>query len=401
MKIIHINAARTGSTGRTASDLKKYHLLHGDEYRIAYPIPDSDPQSEDILIGERFDHKIHALFSRIFGLQGYFSYFSTIRFLKWLKAYHPDLVVLGNLHANYINLPLLFRYLIGEQIPVVMILHDCWLFTGKCTHFTARGCEKWKTQCSYCPALKSDNKSWFFDFSSKMFCDRKEWYMRLNSHTVVSVSEWEKNIAMQSPLFEKSDVTRIYNWVDTDVFKPASIEQMQNILQKYHLPKDTKYLISVSAGWIPNNSRTQDAIQLANILPDGYRLIVVGRAEYGIFPDNVVNIPHTSDQVELAALYSLSVAYIHFSVEDTFGKVIAEAMSCGTVPIVFDSTACAETAGPHGIAVSPHNVKAIIDSLDMASVQDRRKAVRDYANAHYCKSTNLLKYNQLFKSIIG
>lgn len=401
MRILHINATRIGSTGRTASDLKNYHLLHGDEYRIAYPIPDSNPQGEDILIGGWLDHKIHALFSRIFGLQGYFSYFSTIRFLKRVKGYHPDLVVLGNLHANYINLPLLFKFLIKEQTPVVMILHDCWLFTGKCTHFTARGCEKWKTQCSACPALKSDNKSCFFDCTSKMFCDRKEWYKRLRSHTVVAVSDWEKDIAIESPLFESSNVSRIYNWVDTDVFKPVSIEQINNIMQKYHLTKDTKYLISVSAGWSPNDSRTQDAIQLADILPDEYRLIVVGRAEDGIFPDNVIIIPHTSNQSELAALYSLSVAYIHFSVEDTFGKVIAEAMSCGTVPIVFDSTACAETASPHGIAVTPHNVKAIIDSLDMASVQDRKNAVRDYTEAHYCKSTNLLKYNKLFRSIIG
>ncbi len=392
MKILHITTVRSGSTGRTATDLKAFLTNKGEEYKIAFSVPDGKPLDGDILIGNNLDHKVHAFLSRLLGLQGYFSYFATRKFLKQVKAYSPDIVQLGNLHANYINLPLLFRFLAKERIPVVMILHDCWFFTGKCTHFTARGCDKWKTQCHRCPAMKADNGSWLFDRSAKMFRDRKKWYERLVSLTVVAVSDWEKNLARQSPLFAKANVTRVYNWIDTDTFKPALQEEKNAVMEKFHLDPELHYVISVGAGWSAERSKTKDAISLAQQLPEGYKLIIVGRGNDDVFPVEVVRIPYTTNPQELAALYSLAEAYIHFSVEDTFGKVIAEAMSCGTVPIVFDSTACGETASPYGIAVRPHDAEAMIDALPLVSEPDRKAAVRQYALDNYCRPENINAY---------
>ena len=392
MRILHITTVRSGSTGRTAIDLKSFLRERVEDYRIAFSEPDNKPQDKDFLIGNRIDHKAHAFFSHFFGLQGYFSYFATKKFLNVVKAYHPDIVHLGNLHANYINLPLLFRFLSKEQIPVVMILHDCWFFTGKCTHFTVRGCEKWKAQCHHCPAKKADNVSWLFDWSRKMFKDRKNWYDSLASLTVIAVSDWEKNLAIQSPLFAGASVTRVYNWIDTEFFKPASETQIAEVMAKYKLSNNVCYVISVSASWGDSQSKTKDAIAFAEQLPERYKLVIVGRSGNDVFPNSVVRIPYTSNPHELAALYSLAYAYLHFSVEDTFGKVIAEAMACGTVPIVFDSTACGETAGPFGIAVKPHDVQAMVDALPMACESDRKEAVRKYALENYVRPNNLEAY---------
>lgn len=395
MKILDITTVRTGSTGRNSTDLQSYHQQQGDVYRIAYSVPDSRPQGDDIIIGSKLDHKIHAFLSRVFGLQGYFSNTATKKFLRRVKEFGPDVVVMGNLHANFINLPLLFDFLAEERIPTVNILHDCWFFTGgKCTHFTKRGCYKWKSHCRNCPARGADIPSWFFDFSYKMFEDRRRWYNRLKSFTLVAVSDWEKNLALQSPLLEKAKVIRVYNWVNTEIFKPATPEMIHVIKKKYKLSPDVKYVVSVSAGWSPDSSKTSDAIRLAEILPKEYKLIVVGRADAGIFPNNIVYIPHTSDQLELAVLYSLSSAYLHFSVEDTFGKVIAEAMSSGTVPIVFDSTACGEVAGPFGIKVTPHDVHAMVSSLSLLEDKARKEAVRQYALENYNAAINKEIYRE-------
>ena len=400
MKILHITAVRTGSTGRTATDLKTFLTQNGNEYKIAFSESDNRPLDGDILIGSRRDHKIHALLSRLFGLQGYFSFWATIKFLKAVKAYQPDIVQLGNLHANYINLPLLFRFLSKKHIPVVIILHDCWFFTGKCTHFTARGCEKWKTQCHNCPAKKTDNGSWFFDWSKKMFNDRRRWFESLTSLTVVAVSDWEMNLAKQSPVFGKANITRVYNWIDTDTFRPVSENQIAVIRKKYNLSPKIRYVISVSAGWVSMRSKTKDAITFAEHLPEGYKLLIVGRSASDVFPECVVRIPYTSTPQELAALYAFSEAYIHFSVEDTFGKVIAEAMACGTVPIVFDSTACGETASPYGIVVEAHDVSAMIDAIPLACEQQRKESVRQYALENYNRQKNIETYYEVYKSLI-
>lgn len=392
MKILHITTVRSGSTGKTATDLKALLTQRGAAFRIAFSEPDGKPLCGDIVIGNRLDHAVHAFLSRLTGLQGYFSYFATRKLLKEVKAFQPDVVQLGNLHANYIHLPLLFRFLSRERIPVVMILHDCWFFTGKCTHFTARKCDKWKVRCSHCPARKADNVSWLFDRSRKMFEDRKRWYGSLASLRVIAVSDWEKNLAQQSPLFAKAEVTRVYNWIDTDIFQPAGSEAIAQVMEKYHLDPDTRYVLSVGSGWVVSRSKTIDAIAFAGLLPQGYKLIIVGRSEKGIFPDTIVRIPYTSSPQELSVLYSLAEAYIHFSAEDTFGKVIAEAMACGTVPIVFDATACGETAGPYGIAVKPHDVRAMIEALPEACEPSRQAAVRQYALEHYRCPQNMEAY---------
>ena len=401
MRVLHITTIRSGSTGRTATDLKAFLTQKGEEYKIAFSEPDSKPLNGDILIGNRLDHKIHAFLSRLFGLQGYFSFFATKRFLRKVQDYKPDIVQLGNLHANYINLPLLFRYLSSNRIPVVMILHDCWFFTGKCTHFTARGCEKWKQCCHDCPALRNDNESWFFDRTRKMFGDRKRWYQSLYSLIVIAVSDWEKNMAIQSPLFASASVIRIYNWIDTETFKPASREQIESVMCKHGLKQDVKYVISVGAGWSSSSSKTKDAILLSEMLPDGYQLIIVGGSELGVFPERIVHIPYTTSSKELAILYSLASAYLHFSVEDTFGKVIAEAMSSGTIPIVFDSTACGEVSSPYGISVEPHNLKAMVSAIDVTCDSKRSDAVRQYALDHYQRAINMSEYYEgVYKALV-
>lgn len=392
MKILHITAVRTGSTGRTATDLKSILSSKGYHFKIAFSKKDGMPLDGDILIGNWLDHKIHALLSRLLGLQGYFSYFHTKILLRKIKSFKPDIVQLGNLHANYINLPLLFDFLAQEKIPVVMVLHDCWLFTGQCTHFTSIKCDKWKFGCGHCPALKTGNSSWLFDRTAKIFKDRLKWYKSLSSLLVIAVSDWEKQLAQQSPLFSQANVIRVYNWIDTNTFKPATLKQQEDVRNKYKLPVGNNYVITVGAGWTSTSSKTVDAIAVSSLLSNECRLIVVGHGNDGVFPENVIRIPYTSDPSELAALYSISCAYLHFSVEDTFGKVIAEAMSCGKVPIVFNSTACGETASPYGIVVPPHDVKAMVQAIPRAQSSYLSKKVREYAIDNYSVPTNMNKY---------
>ena len=108
------------------------------------------------------DIEVYALTSTGFEAKGFEDGDS---FWNALQTQQPDLVVLNNLHANYIHLPMLLMYLAKKDIPTVVVLHDCWLYTGKCCFYTSSECEKWKDRCHDCPARKQYNKSSFFDFS--------------------------------------------------------------------------------------------------------------------------------------------------------------------------------------------------------------------------------------------
>ena len=104
MKILQINAVYgISSTGRTTQELHEALIEKGYQSIVATSV--SNRESERVfLIGKQWEKKVHGLFSRLFGLQGYYSIRATKKLLKWLQIEKPDIIHLRNLHANYICL---------------------------------------------------------------------------------------------------------------------------------------------------------------------------------------------------------------------------------------------------------------------------------------------------------
>ena len=171
MRVLQINANfGFGSTGLIVKDISDQIEKEGSEAFCAYQKTNT-PVNNGYQIGNKFDWKLHALFSRVFGRQGYYSYFSTKSFLKYIDKIKPDVIHLHNLHSNYININLLFKYIAKKDIPTVITFHDCWFFTGKCFHYVDVSCDRYKTGCGKCPKKKAPPKSLFFDFSAQVLKD--------------------------------------------------------------------------------------------------------------------------------------------------------------------------------------------------------------------------------------
>ena len=218
MKILQINAViKNKSTGRTVSEVSEAIVKSGNESFIAYG-QEKDNNDSSYFIGNLIDHKTHALFSRVFGLPGYFSRAATQGLIKYIEKISPDIVHLHNLHSNYVNINMLLKYLAKKDIATVITLHDCFMFTGKCTHYTAIGCDKWQIECGDCPRKKMDNPSLFFDYTRKMLKDKSDCYKNFNKLGVIGVSNWITNEAKKSILQNATKIKRIYNWIDFDIF---------------------------------------------------------------------------------------------------------------------------------------------------------------------------------------
>ena len=359
MKVLQINAVSgIRSTGRIVSEITNRLNKTGNDGIIASSAGESTYKG--IKIGNKFDTKIHSFLSRIFGTQAYFSKRATKRFLKSVTELKPDVVHLHNLHSNYINLKLLLNYLAKNDIPTVITLHDCWFYTGKCTHYTVDCCYKWQTGCRECPRLKKDNPSWFFDRTSRMYNDKKNWFSAIPRLAVVGVSDWITNEAQKSFLSCAKIITRIYNWIDLDVFKPQETNRLRRDLNL----QNRFILLGVASGW--SNAKGLDKfIELSNMVSSDMSIVLVGRMNSNIkLPSNIIQINETHNAMELAQYYSLADVYLNLSLEETFGKTIAEALACGTPAIVFDSTACAEVVGTDcGIVVSPNDIEAVYNGV--------------------------------------
>ncbi len=364
MRILQINTVyAVKSTGRTCSEIEKALLAKGHECCTAYGHGPKNMSENAYRINTGFEYLFHNIMSRITGWEGYFSRSATKRLIKFMKKYQPDVVHLRNLHGHYLNLPILFKYLAKADIPVVQNLHDCWAFTGKCAYYTTIGCDKWKTECDNCPKVHEYPQSYVFDHTKKMKKDKENWYRSLKSLTVVGVSDWVAEEARKSFLNCASEITYIYNWINLDIFKPCT--DREAIRKKYNIPTDKFIIIGVSSQWPHNSPRYEDFFKMSQNLKDDELIVMVGNCEPNPNEKNIFHIPFVSDTKELASLYGCADVYVHCSIEDTFGKVIAEAMACGTPAIVYAITGCAElvTEGC-GYTVSPRDVETVLSHIE-------------------------------------
>lgn len=374
MKVLQINALYGGgSTGRTTAELDAGLQARGIESIVA--VPKSDVAQDNIFyIGNKIDWKLHGLCSRVFGKQGYFSSRATKKLLHFIDEQKPDIIHLRNLHGNYIHLPMLLQYIIAHQIPTVITLHDCWTFTGRCCHYTDDRCDKWKHGCGNCPALKKWNNSWFLDCSAQMLEDKKKYFSAINRLAVVGVSDWITNEARQSILGNAWRLQRIYNWIDLSVFAPVENNDLRRklglenrfvilgIAQKWSVEKGILVFLELA------KSRPDDVLVLVGEIPSWFSL-----------PSNVLSVGTISDVPTLAKYYDMADVFVNPSIQETFGKTTAEAISCGTPAIGYNVTATPELIGDNcGVVVDLQaQTEGILSALDTV-----KKNTKDGYSAH-------------------
>lgn len=399
MRILLINATyEIGSTGRNCKEILDELERQGEQGYIAFS--QGKLPNNGYCIGGKLEKKLHALLSRVLGLQGYFSTHGTRKFLKYLDAVQPDIIHINNVHANFLNLNMLYDYIQKKRIPVVMNLHDCWSYTGKCCHYTQVGCDRWQSGCHDCPKLKQENVSWFFDRTLKMWKDKRDNYEKIPSLYVVGVSDWITNEAQKSILKSAKRLVRIYNWVDLECI--PSVKQMDCKKEK---GVEGKFVIlGVASRWDESKGLSR-FIELTDLLDDDSRIVLIG-AHDGKEEKNskIIWIPPVLEMEELMRYYIMADAFVTMSYEESFGKVSAEALACGTPVVCFDSTANAEVVGSGcGHVVKKGDMEGLYAALEKIRRQGKEyysESCRQYAADNFNRSRNVNQYIKLYKEII-
>ena len=269
--------------------------------------------------------------SRLFGNHGCYSRFTTERLIQKIKAFSPDVIHLHNVHGWYLHLTTLFGYLKESRIPIVWTLHDCWAFTGGCSHFTFCGCDKWMNGCGGCNNLGAYPISSKRDKTEKMWRMKRECFCGLDRLTVVTPSRWLAGLAGSSYLREYP-IYVIHNGIDLETFKPRSSDfrERNGISSNQHL------ILGVSLGW--DERKGLDVfVNLAKKLPDSYRIVLVGTDERtdAKLPENIISIHRTQNGAELAEIYSAADLFVNPTREENYPTVNMEALACGTPVLTF------------------------------------------------------------------
>lgn len=353
MKVVQINTVcGKGSTGKIAVAISRLLSAKNIENYILYSSGESDyPLGRKY--ANKFDIKLQALKSRIFGEYGFNSKRITRKLIAELDKIQPDIVHLHNLHGHNCDLKTLFAYFREKNIKLFWTFHDCWSFTAYCPHFDMIGCEQWKTGCKKCPQRRE--YSWFFDKSKKLYEQKKNLFSGLNL-TIITPSNWLANLVKQSFL-KDYPVKVIHNGIDLSIFKPSA----SDFRKKYGL--EEKYIIlGVAFGW--GKKKGLDVfVELSKRLDKRFQIVLVGTDDKvdKQLPPNIISIHRTQNQKELAEIYTAADVFVNPTREDTFPTVNMEALACGTPIITFNTGGSPE--------IIDQTCGNIIDKDDVLSLQ--------------------------------
>lgn len=399
MKVLMINAIYgSRSSGRSMQDLTEYLRAQGHSIDIVAP-QKSFPDAQFHSIGNKLDYKFHAVCSRLFGNPAYYSKGSTKKLVKLIDKIAPDIIHIQVLHSNFVHFNLLMSEIAKRKIPVTFVLDDCWLFTGKCAHYTSAKCYKWKTGCHHCPQLRMPMRSWFFDRTKLLYKDKKKAYESLNKYAVIAVSDWLLHEAEQSMMKNATIMRRIYNSIDMEVFQPRSSKL------RTKLDLENEFVILGVATRFHESKGLSLFFKLAAMLPSHWKIVFVGEVPSDItLPENILSVGKTENTVELAEYYSMADVFVQMSVEETFGKVTAEALSCGTPAIVFNSTANPELIGEGcGYVVEPKNVEQVYECLQEVEKQGKEhysQNCRAFIHENMNKEKVLQSFVEVYEKLV-
>lgn len=399
MKVIQLNACYGyGSTGIIVRDLQDICLKHGIECVVVFP-KSKGTVKDGYRIGNFFTNKIHSILARISGKQGYFSLFSTLKFLFFLNHYKPDIIHLHNLHGCYINLPGLLKYATKRKIAIVVTLHDCWFYTGGCSHYTSVCCDKWLKECGNCPRRYEETAAYIWDASSRILADRKKLFGNIKNLACVGVSNWMVGEAHRT-VFKDAICMTIHNGVDTDFFHPVE----SDFRERYNL-RDKKIILAPANKWFSEiNQGTFN--YFASHLSDEMRMVFIGTGcDEMRLTDKMINLGFIYSREELRDIYGAADIMVNCTREESLSLLNVEVQACGTPVVTYSNTGVKETVdGKCGFAVDNGNPKemwtALVDVLSKDKMYYREDCI-SWVKQSFNKERNYMKYIELYKRLIG
>jgi glycosyltransferase involved in cell wall biosynthesis len=234
-----------------------------------------------------------------------------------------------------------------------------------------------------------------------MFEDKLRLFSAIKRLAFIGVSKWVADEAKKSPIAQKATITTsIYNWIDFNQFHTEDISALRKEKEL-----DGRFVIlGVSAVWEERKGLDR-FLELSKHLNPDERILLIGDMPEGvILPENIISIKKTDSVAELVKYYNLADVFLTFSLEETFGKVSAEALSCGTPVICYNSTANPELVGERcGKVVEKNDFDGIVNAIK--EIKANGKAYYSehciaYSHENFDKDKNIEKYIELYQKLI-
>ncbi|MEW7917781.1 glycosyltransferase [Enterococcus avium] len=382
MKILLINSfCGQGSTGRICTDLYDILVENGHECCIAYGRGKfEDSTYKTYKIGNAISIYNHVIQTRLFDRVGLASKISTLKFLKFVRNYNPDIVHLHNLHGYYLNYKILFNYLKKEfKGKVFWTLHDQWPLTKHGAYLDNLAFEKRRF------FLESYPKAYFRLYDNLKL--KKDSITALKQLTIITPSNWLKRTIDNSYLNVYSNKV-INNGIDMSSFYPdGTVENKKKIL------------LFVANVW-EKRKGYEEIRKLQSLINNSeYQIVIIGEIEKDTKPiNNAIHIERTENIAELRKWYSSAFCFINPTFADNFPTTNIEALACGTPVITYDTGGSSESIEPKvGFAVYKGDLSKVVQLVhnEISKIKASDCVIRA---KKFDKKVKFNEYLELFES---
>lgn len=407
MKILIVNCVyAVGSTGKIVQDIANGLHEDGIDVVVAYGRGDAPVEKWKVvkLASERV-MKLQSFCSKLTGDSYGCSPVSTRRLKRLIEEEKPDVVNLHCINANTVNQADVISYLKERKIKTVLSVHAEYPFTGGCGH--AYDCKEWLNGCKNCEQYHRVGsqlpRSWLFCRTHTEWERLSKAYEGFDELTITCVSPWLAERARMSPFFKGRKIVSVLNGLNDEVFCPRNASRLRTL----HGLEGKKVLLHVTPNFyssIKGGEYVKDIAQRLQKEHPDYVVVICGyRGDGHDLPQNVIAVPFTKDQTELAEYYSLADATLLTSRRETFSMVTAETLCCGTPLIAF------KAGGPESIALAEGTVfceygdieelyRQVVDALSgkrtfLLNVDETRKV--------YSKETMKEAYKKVYEDLIN
>jgi glycosyltransferase involved in cell wall biosynthesis len=177
------------------------------------------------------------------------------------------------------------------------------------------------------------------------YASRDLWFIR-DSDVVIATSDADMSKYKKYYRLRDAQIRKVYNGIDTDLFAPTPILNLQSMRDQLNIRADDKIILALAR--LQKDKGVQNAIAVLPRVLEKMRavLIVVGDGDYRTALENMARELKVAEHVRFVGAQSLAECARYFNLCDVFVNptlrtdgydlTIAEAMACGKPVIVSD-----------------------------------------------------------------
>lgn len=358
----------------------------------------------------RFEHLVERcvnIFMNLIGLQYQWLPFSPKFILKKAKEFKPDIISLHNTIGGYFRTKDLVE--LSQVAPIVWTLHDMWAFTRNGAH--TYGDESWRELKTFprerkiFPWIGIDSGNWLIKQKKNIYRD--------SNVSFVCPSQWLFQLAKESPLFFNKEVKHINHGVDINKF---------NIIDKGFAKKnigimpDSKVVMFVAEKLGTDSTKGgAELVDIINKLIEKYTgkltLILLGNADGFCLSNNNIDLVrpgYVNSEAEMIKYYNSADVFVYPTKAESFGLVLAEAISCGTPCVSNDVGPVSEIIKNEvsGFTVKAGEIDKFVSYvynllIDEEKLQFLAKSSRRHAVEHFSLEKMSKDYFTIYKNVLS